>query len=128
MCATRAADPLTRRIMVVEDTRIVAREIEQLLAELSCDVVGSFATAEEALAAAESEEIDGALLDINLQGVPSYAVADRLRQRGVPLIFLTGYSPRAMPLEYRDLPCLEKPFSADEFREMMAQTFGIAED
>lgn len=85
----RAATP--RRILVVEDEALVAMELNQVLSEQGWQVVGPAATLEEALALAEQELFDVALLDVNIHGRRSYPVADALSDRGIPHLFLTGY-------------------------------------
>ena len=44
-----------------------------------------------ALRLAEQEALDGAVLDVNLNGDWCFPIAEVLRRRGVPFIFLTGY-------------------------------------
>lgn len=85
----RAATP--RRILVVEDEALVAMELNHVLSEQGWQVVGPAATLEEALALAEQELFDVALLDVNIHGRRSYPVADALSDRGIPHLFLTGY-------------------------------------
>ncbi|WP_419898933.1 response regulator [Roseomonas sp. USHLN139] len=96
-----------RTILVVEDQYVIAEELVQLLLELGATVIGPFARAEIDLAA--QPRPDAALLDIHLHGRPVFELADRLRQAGVPLLFLTGYDASVLPPAYQDLPCLPKP-------------------
>lgn len=99
-----------RRILVVEDDFFIADDFAALLEAAGAQVVGPVATLAEALGLMETaEQIDGALLDINLQGEMAYALADALRARGVPVVFVTGYSRSAVPERYADIPLLEKP-------------------
>ena len=51
------------------------------------------------------------MLDINLGLGPTYDVAARLSDRGVPFIFATGYDGAAIPDGFQDRPRVEKPFS-----------------
>lgn len=99
-----------RRILVVEDDFFIADDFAALLEAAGARVVGPVATLAEALSLMKTaEQIDGALLDINLQGEMAYALADALRARGVPVVFVTGYSRSAVPERYADIPLLEKP-------------------
>ncbi|MGZ9019130.1 MAG: response regulator [Rhodoplanes sp.] len=69
----------------------------------------------EALRAAETSRMDVAILDVNLRGAPVWPVAELLRSRGVPFVFLTGYaSLNEFPAEFADVPRLDKPFVGDE--------------
>lgn len=98
------------RVLVVEDEPMIALMIQDMLEELGCEVVGPVAQIEPALALADGEEIALALLDVNLDGEEVYPVADRLQQRGVPIIFLTGYGNAGVDARYRQCPVLTKPF------------------
>lgn len=80
-----------KRILVVEDEFLVALEAASMLAELGATVVGPAYRADEALHYATTEALDAAVLDINLGTCTSDKVADALRDRGVPLVFATGY-------------------------------------
>ena len=42
-------------------------------------------------------------------GETSYPVADALRARSVPFVFLTGYDPSTIAADYADVPVCEKP-------------------
>ena len=110
-----------RRILVVEDWLVVAQEIETLLEDLGCTVVGAVPRLAEALHCARSEPIDAAVLDVNLNDEEVYPVADELLLRGIPFVFMTGYDEHAMPPEFRNWPRLEKPFSADEFSQALSR-------
>jgi len=80
-----------KRILVVEDEFLVALEAANMLSELGVTVVGPAYHADKALHYAETELLDAALLDINLGANTSDQVANALRDRGVPLVFATGY-------------------------------------
>ena len=115
------------RILVVEDTMLVAQTIEMLLLKRECVVVGPYSTVESALAAAESEQdLAGALLDINLNGHLVYPVADELIRRKIPFIFLTGYAATSLPPQFASVPILEKPFSGADFETTFRSTFAAA--
>jgi DNA-binding response OmpR family regulator len=64
----------------------------------------------QALELAETEALDAAILDLNINGGRSYVVADELRRRGVPYMFATGYG--ADGIEARDASALvlTKPY------------------
>jgi len=102
------------RILLIEDEHLVAAALARALRGLGADIVAMAATVDQALALLETTPIDGALLDINLRGVPAYAVADALIARGIPLVFTTGYGSPVIPEVYRRVPVLLKPFDPDE--------------
>jgi DNA-binding response OmpR family regulator len=107
---TLRALPAARRVLIVEDEFFVAVQIEAALQSSGYETVGPFTTLELALQASRRERFDVALIDINLGGTPGYPIADDLLARGVPFLFLTGYSGNDMPEIYRALPRLQKPF------------------
>ena len=103
-----------RRLLVVEDEMLILMLIEDMLGELGCESVTAAATIDQALALIAAQGFDAALLDMNLSGDKSYAVADALAARGVPFVFSTGYSRPDMVDGYRDRPVLRKPFQYEE--------------
>lgn len=99
-----------RRIMVVEDEYFVASDLKRALLADGAEVVGPTGDVTSGLALADAREIDAAVLDVNLEGADSYPIAEVLRARGVPFVFVTGYDAWAMPEQYREVPRLGKPF------------------
>ncbi|WP_245318943.1 response regulator [Mesorhizobium temperatum] len=73
-----------RRVLVVEDEMLVLIMIEDMLADLGCESVTAAATVNQALAVIDAQIFDVAMLDMNLNGCNSYAVAEALGTRGVP--------------------------------------------
>lgn len=72
-----------------------------------------------ALVDAISGEIDVAILDLNLGGVMSTPIAQKLRRFGVPFLVLTGYSEADMSAEGIDAPVLSKPFRTKALLDML---------
>ena len=111
-----------KRILIVEDEYFIATDLKRALAEAGAIVVGPAGTLASAQALVE-EDIDLALLDVNLDGEHSYPLANRLRERAVPFAFLTGYDRWALPPAYRDVPRLDKPF---DLPQLIRQLTAIA--
>jgi len=57
--------------------------------------------------------IDGAVLDINLEGMPAYVVAETLARRAIPFVFATGYDAAAIDARFQHVPRCEKPVKAE---------------
>ncbi len=113
------------RILVVEDMFLVALDLTDQLADWGCAVVGPAAHVTAALELIADAELDGALLDVNLDGNPSFPIAAALSARGVPFIFLTGYDGKmAFPPEFGSIPKLSKPASAGELVRSITAHFG----
>jgi len=100
---------------------LVLLNIEDMLADLGCTSVGAAATVDQALALIEAQGFDAAMVDVNLDGSKSYAVADALAARGVPFLFSTGYSGQSLKDGYRDRPVLGKPYRNAELAEAIAR-------
>jgi CheY-like chemotaxis protein len=107
------------RILVVEDEMLVLMAIEDMLGDLGCKVVVAAATNEQAIALIEAQHFDAALLDLNLNGVRSYPVADVLAARGVPFAFATGYGRSALRDIDGQRPLLQKPFVSASLKTML---------
>jgi DNA-binding response OmpR family regulator len=105
------------RMLVVEDEPLVAMMIEDVVAEMDCDIVGPVAQIDEAVAVAKLAEVDCALLDVNIQGGTIEPVAAILKARGVPVLLATGYGSNNIPEVLRNYPCLAKPYSTGRLRE-----------
>jgi CheY-like chemotaxis protein len=105
------------RVLVVEDEGMVALLIEGMLEQLGCEVVASAASLEQAQAAATQEEIDLALLDVNVNGRLVFPVAEILSNRQVPFVFSTGYGLSGLPEAYREHQVLNKPFGIEDLAQ-----------
>ncbi len=84
--------------MIVEDQALLAMELELVLANSGCNVVGCAMDRAGALALAERERPDLALVDINLlDGMTGPLVAQALiKQFGATVVFLTA-NPEQIP-------------------------------
>lgn len=113
-----------RRVLVVDDNFHIATAMARLLKTRGAEIIGPIGSVEDALALiAESEHIDGAVLDINLRGETVYPVVDALRARDVPHVFMTGYDQGSIHPAYANVPCMQKPVAADH---LMQALFGSA--
>ena len=111
------------RILIVEDIGLIAQQLRRQLEDQGCRIAGVVGRLDDAIALAQSVEIDGALLDLNLSGRESYPVADILRARDIPFIFLSGYDSGYLRAEYAAAPHLQKPYTSDVLRSLLITTF-----
>ena len=117
--------PANPRILIVEDSYLVLIGLEAMCDKLGWEIVGPASRLGEALALAQSATFDAALLDVNLDGQMSWAVADVLRARRIPFAFTTGYDQsNILPAHLVGAPVLAKPYRIDDverrLRSMMA--------
>ena len=82
------------RILIVENDRIVARDIQSQLTGIGYTVTGITARGEDALAMALETHPDLVLMDIRLEGaLDGIEAAEQIRNRcQIPVVFLTAYA------------------------------------
>jgi CheY-like chemotaxis protein len=109
-----------RRLLVVEDEYMIAADLAEALANRGASVIGPAGSIEDALELVSTEQqIDGAVLDINLRGKHAYPVADALRERGVRFVFTTGYDAGTIPAAYLGVPRVEKPVNINALTSLL---------
>jgi DNA-binding LytR/AlgR family response regulator len=110
-----------KRILVLEDEFLIALEASEALEQFGATVVGPAHDIDTALELVRSNSIDGALLDINIRGSLSLPVAAALEEKGVPVVFATGYGdsfgggPQAA--------IIGKPYTRSQLAEAFDQQF-----
>lgn len=108
------------RVLVVEDEMTIALLIEDMLSDLGHEVVSLAMRLPQALKLAETTDIDFAILDINLDGRMSFPVAERLRDRGIPFVFASGYGSAGLEEPWRGtVAVMRKPFELKELAGMI---------
>jgi CheY-like chemotaxis protein len=114
------------RVLVVEDSWHVANALKALLEELGVNVSGPAATPNEAERLLAARTPDVAIVDINLKGEMAYGLIDRLHERGVRVVVISGY---AVPQVARSkvAAVLQKPFSAKSLLAILRQAASASE-
>ncbi len=121
------AEPLQGvRVLLVEDEALVAMLMEDMLTDHGCSIVATAPRLDEALAHAEdlALQFDVAVLDLNLAGESTFAVASALENRNIPFAFATGYGAGGLPPEWRGRPTLQKPFTAGDVVSALTKALG----
>ena len=114
-----------KRIFIVEDEILIAFEMVDILEDLGFDIVGPSVHVDEAEALARDEEIDAAVLDVNMgEGKNSEPVAQILRSRGVPFIFVTAYNDDQITFRTSDDRVLRKPVTGKEMIAALDRVVG----
>jgi CheY-like chemotaxis protein len=110
-----------KRILVLEDEYLLAMEAADVLRELGAIVVGPAHRLDTALGLLATDAMDAALLDVNIGGGSSRAVAERLVELGVPFVFATGYGTHA------DVPAgssiVDKPYTREQIEAALLLLF-----
>ena len=107
------------RVLVVEDSALVAMYVESVLLDAGCDVT-LMPDMERARTYARSNAIDVAVLDINLRGERVFPLASELQQRQVGLVFSSGYTRDTPPSSLAEVPFLSKPIDPDALLHTVA--------
>jgi CheY-like chemotaxis protein len=107
------------RVLVIEDDFLVAQIAVDMLEELGAIAIGPGPSVQQALQLIQSETVDAALLDVNLRGQSSDAVAQALHEKGIPYIFVTGYG--AVRFDQKNTPLLNKPYTQENLAEVLTK-------
>lgn len=113
------------KIFIADDDSAVAELLSDLVSDIGHQVAAVQSSHAAALAAAETIDADLAILDINLHGRPSFAVADRLSARGIPVIFATGYGILELSGKYAEAELLKKPFRAPDLTQAIERAMAV---
>src|SRR3712207_1291807 len=109
-----------RRVLLVEDEYFIADDMARAFEAGGMEVVGPAASMEDAIQMIEADgPLDGAVLDINLQGEMVFPLADMLVERGIPFVFATGYDRTAIPQRFSGIKRCEKPIEAKKILEAL---------
>jgi DNA-binding response OmpR family regulator len=121
--AGKDGDGARKRVLLVEDEVLIGMMVASMLEELGFEVAGTATRIEEAARMARELPLDAAILDMNLAGVRVDRVAEELAQRGVPILFATGYGAAGPDDIHRGRPALAKPFTRDQLEAALSELF-----
>ncbi len=118
---TKRIKPLSGvRVLVVEDEIVQALALATVIADLGGCVLANAYSFEQAMKVIKNVKFDCAILDINLGGTLSFAIADLLQQRDIPILFCTAYADAANVFSGQGpVACLEKPIQKIELRDAL---------
>ena len=110
-----------KRILVVEDSPVVAPFTADVLGELGCEVVGPAPNMAAARELIEGDAIDGALMDVHIRGERVFPLCDLLESRAVPFILTSGYADWQIPEKLESRPRLQKPYTIEQVEKALAK-------
>lgn len=115
-----------RTVLLVEDDYFIVkrlrRQFEQAGAtfEAGPTIVAPASNVPDALDLVRTtSRIDGAVLDINLQGEMAFPVADVLAERGIPFVFASGYDATEIPPRHAGARHCSKPVDPAALAELL---------
>ena len=110
-----------RRVLVVEDSPVVAPFTADLLGELGCAVVGPAPNMAAARELIEGEAFDAAIMDVHIRGERVFPLCDALDAKGVPFVLTSGYAAWDLPDKWAARPRLQKPYTIEDVERALAQ-------
>jgi CheY-like chemotaxis protein len=99
---------MNSKILIVEDSYLLARTLEDMLTEAGANVVAIAPSVAVALKEIERHAIDVACLDIDLGCETSFPIADALAMRGIPFVFVSACDSGVVPPAHRHRPFVSK--------------------
>jgi PAS domain S-box-containing protein len=117
-----------RRILIVEDQRLVAADIENTLKKLGYVVVGNVASGEDAISTSVEVGPELVLMDVRLRGeMDGIHAAEIIRDRfNLPVVYLTAYADEETILRAKETTpfgYVVKPFNERELRAAIEIAF-----
>jgi PAS domain S-box-containing protein len=116
-----AAGSDDKRVLLVEDEPLVSMMLADMLSAFGHKVDGPYSRFSDAILAAQSNNLQAGILDVNLGGEKTYAVADILTNRKIPFAFVTGYGPSTIVSAFAHAPVLQKPIEAAKLHALLQQ-------
>jgi DNA-binding response OmpR family regulator len=107
---------MTQRVLIVEDDPLIAMDLETIAAETGA-VPTVCSSVREALERLEAAEFALALLDIDVTDGQTFGVARRLKERQVPVCFVSAVRSADIPADIADTPLVAKPYRVAELKE-----------
>lgn len=121
------ANGVARQILLVEDEALLSLLMRDMLSELGYGIAGPFSSLADALKAANSDGIAGAVLDVNLGGEFVYPLAEFLSEGHIPFVFVTGYARDRIEPRFSHVPVLQKPLTRESLELALGAVLARAE-
>lgn len=112
-----------KHILIVEDSFLLALDVSRFMESLGCIMFGPFSSTREALACLRQQDIDGAIIDFDLQETGA-AVAVELVEQGIPFVVVSSYEHDFLPAHLRQEHYIAKPISRTGLAEIARARFG----
>lgn len=121
---------MSKRILIVEDERLVAEDLKNTLSSFKYEVVGIAASGEDAIALAKKSEPDLILMDIMLEGSMTGIEAAKIiyDKQQTPIIFLTAYADEETlegAIQSNPYAYLIKPFRDRDLKITLRMAFNL---
>lgn len=118
-----------KRILVLEDDDRLYHALTDSLQDVGCEILGSCERVCDPMDTVPSSHLDAALIDLDpLSKLRMADLAQRLTDRGVPMLLITAQLAGDLPRALRTHRQLLKPFTERELLDGMVQTLGGTEE
>ena len=107
-------------VLLVEDEALIRMLFAENLVGLGHTIAAEAGNLASGLTLAKERDYQLAILDVNLNGRPSFPIADVVRARGKALVFVTGYGSSGLAADYEGVAVLQKPFGPTELSEAIS--------
>lgn len=116
---------MTKSILIVEDEALIAMSMQADLEDHGFNAHFAI-TMPDALSQIESATYDAVVLDYNVGGTTSVALADTLRSRRIPFVVCSGSEPTEGIDAFRDVQSIGKPYRPEELMAALRGALGGA--
>jgi DNA-binding response OmpR family regulator len=110
-----------QRILIVEDSPVVAPFTADVVTELGCEVVGPAPNMAAARNLIGSGRIDAAIMDIHIRGERVFPLCEALSSKGVPFVLTSGYGDWELPDRWEKAARLQKPYTIDQVQAALSE-------
>jgi DNA-binding response OmpR family regulator len=103
-----------RQILIVEDEWLIAASLKDELERAGYEVIGPVSNVAAARELMQTSRPSAAILDISLGGIETtFPLARDLNERGIPFLFISGYTEDDLPAEFVTAPRMTKPMMSE---------------
>ena len=121
LSASATVPGLPRHMLVVEDSMLIALDVEENLKRCGVTSIDVASSVVGALAAMGAQKPELAIVDFNLGAESSEPVLEELARRNVPFVLATGYSELGDKVKSLGaLGVLRKPYGRSEIEEVLS--------
>ena len=114
-------------VLLVEDEYLIALDAAEILRSLGAKDVEIVASFERTAKRAVEGQFDLAVLDVNINGQYSFPIATAIGQRGIPIVFATGYELRDRTEPGLDnAVCVTKPYTSERLKDALSTALAKA--
>ena len=116
---------MPQNLLLVEDQQPIATIVAEILSEVGMDVAAVASSVAEARHHIWDGRFEAALLEPEVGGAKTFAVADWLTANRTPVVFLTQPGSNSLPARFRNQLLVEKPFQPRTLVLQLARAMGV---